>query len=180
MDRFPQAISRSMRETGAMTTCLPLQFDDGSWETAVFFEVGGKECKEDRRILRRTEKPFPVSLEAETINHASACVVMLRFEVLTREDSPLAGEVLLTPGAGDIQFETLKCLTQQPHLRWYFADSAYQVIYSQQTLLHDQERAGYDELLKEAVGHDAVIRLTGKYSAEAAINEVVSHYQLRE
>ena len=88
-----------------MTTCVPVQVDGGVWETAVFFEVGGKECKEDRRILRRATRPFPVSLEAETINHASACVVMLRFEVMTREDSPLAGEVLLTPALYQLLFE---------------------------------------------------------------------------
>ena len=41
MDRFPPPIARGMRQSGAMTTCLPVQIDTGQWETAVFFEVGG-------------------------------------------------------------------------------------------------------------------------------------------
>ena len=118
-------------------------------------------------------------MEADVINHAAASVVMLRFEVQTREESPLVGEVLLTPGLGDVQFETLRNLTEQRQLRWYFGDSAYQVIHSQQTALYDHERKGFEDLLQEAVGHDALVRLTGKYNAHSAIDEVVSHYQLR-
>jgi len=180
MDRFPLPIARGMRSSGAMTTCVPVQYDDGAWESAVFFEVGGKECKEDRRILRRTKCPLPVAVEADIINHAQASVIMLRFEVLTREENPLVGEVLLAPGLGDVQFDTLKNLTEQKQMRWYFGDAAYQVIHAQQTALYDHERQGYDDLLKEAVKHDALIRLTGRYDAGAAINEVVSHYQIRQ
>ena len=180
MDRFPLPIARGMRSSGAMTTCIPVQYDNGAWESAVFFEVGGKECKEDRRILRRTGGVLPVAVEADIINHAQASVVMLRFEVLTREDNPLVGEVLLTPGLGEVQFDTLKNLTEQRQMRWYFGDASYQVIHSQQTALYDHERQGYDELLQEAVKHDALVRLTGRYSAQEAINEVVGHYQLRQ
>ena len=104
----------------------------------------------------------------------------LRFEVATRNDNPLVGEVLLTPGMGDVQFDTLKHLTEQAHMRWFFGDAAYQVIHTQQTLLFDQEREAYNQLLQDAVKHDALIRLTGKYDATAAINEVVSHYALRK
>jgi hypothetical protein len=179
MDRFPLPIAQGMRNNGAMTTCVPVQFDNGVWETAVFFEVGGKECKDDRRILRKTRSTIPISVEADIINHANASVVILRFEVITRKDNPLVGEVLVTPGLGDIQFDTLKHLTEQRNIRWYFGDSAYNVIYSQQTVLHDHERQGYDDLLQEAISHDALIRLTGNYSASNAISEIVSHYAYR-
>ena len=180
VDRFPEPIANGMRQSGAMTTCVPVQVDGGVWETAVFFEVGGKECKEDRRILRKTEGVIPVTVEGDMIEHTNAGVVTLRFEVATREDSPLVGEVLLTPGMGDVQFDTLKHLTEQNQMRWFFGDAAYQVIHSQQTKLYDQEREAYGQLLQDAVSHDALIRLTGKYDANAAINEVVSHYALRQ
>ena len=163
-----------------MTTCVPVQYDNGAWESAVFFEVGGKECKQDRRILRKTKVALPVAVEADIINHASASVVMLRFEVATDDDSPLVGEVLLAPGLGEVQFDTLKNLTEQQQIRWYFGNASYEVIHSQQTALYDHERKGYDELLQEAVKHDALVRLTGRYSAIDAINEVVGHYQLRQ
>lgn len=179
MNRFPRPVAQGMYDNGAMTTCVPVQFDNGVWETAVFFEVGGKECKDDRRQLRNTKTTIPVTVEADLITHANGSVVMLRFEVATKQDSPLVGEVLLTPGLGNIQFDTLKHLTEQRQMRWYFGDAAYQVIHSQQTELYDHERQGYADLLQEAVGHDALIRLTGKYSALSALNEIVSNYALR-
>jgi len=162
-----------------MTTCVPVQFDGEGWESAVFFDIGGKACKEDRRSLRKTRSPLPVGLEADMIKHTYASVLMLRFEVFTDREDPLAGEVLLAPGMGEIQFETIKLLSRQSHLRMYFGDSAYGVIYSQQIPLGDQERQGYTDLLEEAVRNDALIRLSGKYDAMAALREVVDHYELK-
>ncbi len=162
-----------------MTTCVPVQFDQGNWETAVFFEVGGKHCSDDRKILRKTCSPLPVSIEADLINHANASVVTLRFEVMTRHDNPLVGEVLLAPGIGDTQFDTLKNLSSQHNMRWYFGDGTYNVIHSQQTTLCEHERQGYESILQDAVRHDAVVRLTGRYDAKRAFSEIVSHYAYR-
>ncbi len=179
MNQFPHPIAQGMRDNGAMTTCVPVQFDNGVWETTVFFEVGGKKCREDRRLLRNTKSTIPVTVEADLVNHANGSVVMLRFEVATKQDDPLVGEVLLIPGLGGIQYDTLKHLTEQRQMRWYFGNATYQVIHSQQTELYNHERQGYADLLQEVVSHDAWLRLTGKYSATSAINEVVSNYAFR-
>jgi hypothetical protein len=179
MDRFPQPIAQGMRNNGAMTTCVPVQFDNGVWESAVFFEVGGKECKDDRRCLRKTRTALPVTIETDLISHANGSIVVLRFEVETQKANPLVGEVLLVPGLGDTQFDTLKNLTEQKQIRWYFGDAAYEVIHSQQTGLFDHERQGYADVLQEAVNHDAMLRLTGKYNATSAIEEVCSNYAYR-
>lgn len=162
-----------------MTTCVPVQFDDGVWESTVFFELGGKQCKDDRRHLRKTKTALPVAIEADLIEHANASVVMLRFEVMTSAEEPLVGEVLLAPGMGDVQFETLQLLSTQSHLKMYFGDSAYYVLYSQQIILGDRERQGYGEILQDAVTHDAIVRLSGKYDAMKALHEVVDHYEVR-
>ncbi len=179
MDSFPQAIIRSMQQSGAMTTCVPVEFGADGWESAVFFELGGDKCEVDRLILTEAFEALPISLEAELIDHTHAGVVMLRFEVMTNPDDPLAGEVLIVPGLGDVQFDTLKHLSQQNNLRFYFADETYKIIHSQQLRLSDQERRGYGQILEQAISHDALIRLTGKYDAMAALSEVVSHYDLR-
>ena len=76
MDRFPLPIAQGMRNSGAMTTCVPVQFDNGVWETAVFFEVGGKECKDDRRTLRKLNSTLPISVEADIINHTKTGLVL--------------------------------------------------------------------------------------------------------
>ncbi len=50
---------------------------------------------------------------------------------------------------------------------------------TQQRLLTQQQRDGFNELALEAVKYDAVIRCTGRYDAKAALASVVSHYDLR-
>lgn len=165
-----------MRSGGVMTTCLPVRLNDSGWESAVFFGLGGGECEADRDVLSASSEPLPVGLEADVIECTTAAIVMLRFEVDTRKDDPLAGEVLLAPGRGKVQFDTLSNLTKQNHLRFFFGDEQYRVIHSQQLRLRDQERQGYRGILEDAVQHDAMIRLTGRYDADAAMKEVTSHY----
>ncbi len=171
-----------MESTGSTVTCLPVSIDSGDWETAVFFQLGGSESKLDRRHLTRLEGGVvPVSIEPEVIKHQSAAVVAMRLEVYTQnEDNPLVGEVLLVPGKTESQFDALKLLTTQPLLRWFFADAAYWIIHRQQNSLRTMEHAAFSEVLDEATQHDALIRVTGKYDAQAALREVVSHYELRD
>ncbi len=179
MHKFPDTIIRSMQQSGAMTTCVPVEYSDGSWESTVFFELSGDECEFDRLILSTTRSPLGINLEAELIEHASASVVMLRFEILTQPEDPLAGEVLIVPGLGDVQFDTLESLSRQKYLKFYFSDDRYNVIHSQQLVLSDRERLGYSQILEEVISRDALIRLTGKYDAMAALGEIVDHYDVR-
>ncbi len=168
-----------MRGSGAMTTCVPVRLDQSDWQSAVFFELGGVECKQDRNILSQSNQTFPISLEADLIESATASVVMLRFEIMTNGDNPLAGEVLVVPGMGSVQFDTMKNLTEQQSLGFFFSDGGYNLIHSQQLLLQDRERQGYKEILEQAVSHDAVIRLTGRYNGIAGLKEVVANYAKR-
>ena len=124
-----------MRSCGAMTTCVPIKLDQSDWQSAVFFELGSEECKQDLQFLTQSSRILPVSLEADMIETSTASVVMLRFEIIIDQKSPLAGEVLVTPGLGAVQFDTLKYLTQQQNLGFFFSDSEYNVIHSQQLLL---------------------------------------------
>ena len=89
------------------------------------------------------------------------------------------GEVLVAPGIGEIQFQTVQNLTRQNSLDFYFADGEYNVIHSQQVQLVDPVRQGYKEILDDAISHDAVIRLTGRYNGVAAMKEVVANYATR-
>lgn len=168
-----------MDYTGSCVTCIPVKFDSDEWESAIFFQVGGSESKHDRRILTRTQNAVPVAIETDVIKHNSAAVVVIRIEVFTDELDPLAGEILLTPGETATHFETLKLLTTQSILRWFFSDAAYWVIHNQQNQLGPAEHAAFQEDLDEATQHDAMVRLTGQYDVESALREVVSHYEFR-
>jgi hypothetical protein len=180
MKRFPAGVKDSMEATGATTTCVAVQIDKGEWETAIFFQVGGPESKVDRRILTHSTNPIPTSVEADLIEHEAATVVLLRLEVQTVADDPLVGEILIAPGHTESQFETLKWLTRQHRLLWFFADRAYWIIHSQQSHWGDAERAGFKQLLADVTHHDALIRVTGRYDANAALQSIVANYELRE
>ena len=169
-----------MDYTGSGVTCIPVQFDDsGDWESAVFFQVGGSESKHDRRIISRAEHSIPVAIDTDVIKHESASVIVIRLEIFATESDPLIGEILLTPGEKETHFETVRLLTVQPILRWFFSDSAYWIIHSQQNQLGSSEHDAFKEILDEATQHDAMIRLTGRYDVESALREVVSHYEFR-
>ncbi len=168
-----------MRSAGAAATCLPVQLDGERWETAFFFHLAGPECKEDRRIMRKRGGPLPVGLETDLIETDHAAVVMLRPEVYTREADPLTCEILLAPGEGGSHFDALKLLTKQERLCWFFGDQAFWMVHSQALPLDAAQRAGFDELLRDALKHDAMVRMTGHYDAQAGLSEIVRHYELR-
>lgn len=179
MDRFPASVRRLMKEAGALVTCLPVQFDKGTWETAFFIHVDGPECKRDRRILSRLDHPIAIGMEADLIEHENASVVVIRLEVHTQPDNPMAGEILLTPGEVVSHFETLELLSEQDRVSWFFANGDYEVIHSQQCPIDEIQRQGYADLLRDAVRHDAVVRCTGRYDANASLSSVTASYQVR-
>jgi hypothetical protein len=179
MKRFPEFVRDSMRVAGAAATCLPVRLDQAQWETAFFFHLAGPECKEDRRLMRKHGGPLPAGLETDLIETPHAAVVMLRPEIHTRQGDPLSCEILLTPGEGGAHFDALKLLSTQQRICWFFGDQAYWTVHSQQLPLNDEQRRGFDELHRDALRHDAMVRMTGRYDAQAGLGEIVKHYELR-
>jgi len=179
VQRFPAAVRNAMQASGAAATCVPVQLDGEQWETAFFFHVAGPECKEDRRLMRKAGAPLQVGLETDLIETEFAAVVMIRPEVYTKENDPLTCEILLTPGEGGVHFDALKLLGTQTRICWFFGDQAYWLVHSQQLPLDDEHRAGFDGLLRDALKHDTMVRMTGRYDSQAALGEIVRHYELR-
>lgn len=177
MKHFPESVQKGMRSHDSAATCLPCIFDAGQWETAIFFRLSGPESKNDRRLLSQTTKPIPLSLETDLIEAESAAVILLSVEALTHPEDPLIGEILLTPGGSEVHFEALRLLASQPRLCWFFSDADFRVIHSQQMPLGRDHHGHFDDLLKDAVKHDALIRCTTNYSAELALSSVVSKYE---
>ena len=92
---------------------------------------------------------------------------------------PLIGEVLLTPGGAETHYEILGQLSTQESLVWFFSDQNYRVIHQQVQPLAEEWRNEFDALRSEAFKRDTLIRLSGKYNAQAAFADVVSRYSLR-
>ncbi len=180
MDQFPKTIQDAMRASGAAATCVPVQIDKGHWESALFIHVAGPECKQDRYILKRAALPTAATLHTELLTHASAAIVLFRLETLTVPDDPLVFEILLTPGKVPSHYECVKLLSQQARLCWFFGDTDYRIIQAQNQEIGAEQHENFEALAREAFAHDSVLRMTGKYDANAALAEVVSHYELRQ
>jgi hypothetical protein len=177
--QFPPAVRDAMSASGAMATCVPVQFEPPHWQAALFFQVSGPESKQDRRAMRRGEGPFAIGLETDVVETEHGAVVILRPELHIRADDPLVMEILLTPGEGGAHHEALRLLSEQPALNWLFADRAWWVIHAQAHPLGAEQHEGFEDLLATALRHDTLVRLTATYDASAAVGEVVRHYELR-
>ena len=169
-----------MQKMGTAATCMPVKLDDRAWEAVIFLYLSGDECAHDRLALTRTKHSVPVGMEGDVIETENGAVVVLRLEVHTFSEDPLAVEILFTPGDAAGHFETLKLLSQQHRLCWFFARNDFKVIHSQQHPLTPEQRQGFDALALGAVKHDAVVRCTGRYDANAALSAVAAHYQLKK
>ena len=168
-----------MRETGADATCTSVRLDGAEWEAALFIKLQGKECARDRGLLARRRGAVPVAVETDLIKEEHGAVVLLRLEVFTIPQDPFIVEILITPGGSTLQFETLQMLARQARICWFFADEKFTVIRAQQHPLLEEQHKAFRALVDDAVQHDAVVRCTGRYDARAALQAVVSHYELR-
>lgn len=177
--RFPDAVCDAMRAVGAAATCVAVQLDGNDWEAALFIQLAGAECKADRRAIKLAEGPLPVGMETDLVATDSGAVVVLRPEIHTQPGNPFACEILLTPGDGGAHFEALKLLSRQSRLCWFFGDQTHWILHTQQHPLDADQHQGFDALLRDALKHDTMVRMSQRYDAQAALGEIVRHYELR-
>ena len=162
-----RAGTRGDDASGAAATCIPVELDGGAPEAAFFISLAGPECKTDRRVIRKWRGPLSLGLDSDVIETAHGAVVVLRPEVHTGPFDPFVCEILVTPGEGGVHFEALDLLSRQTRLTWFFGDRGYEIIRTQQ---HPWTTGSgeFAALLKEALRHDAVTRMTGRYDGKAA------------
>ena len=176
--RFPAEVCAAMTTSGSSLTCLPVQVNAGEWETAVFFQLSGPESQPDVQRLSAL-RTVPITLDTDVIEHENAALAVLRIEVFTDQEDPLAGEILLIPGGHTTHFEALDLLTRQPRLGFFIGDQQYRVILAQYLRLSDAEHREFKTLVDRVVKHDAVVRVSGRYDADRAFAAVTANYTLR-
>jgi len=179
---FPPSVVDMMKAGGSTVTCLPVKIeaaDEADWQAAIFFRLGGHESEADIELLKDQDAAFGVGIETDLIEHENATVVVLRLQMFTKPDDPLVGEVLITPGGAETHYEILTLLGAQQTLTWYLSDQEFHIVHQQRQPLNKEWREEFLALRDEAFKRDAIIRLAGKYNAQSAFAEVVSHYALR-
>ena len=177
--RFPKLVRDAMQASGAAATCVAVQLDGEAWEAALFFQLAGAECKADRRAIKQSRGPMSVGMESDLLETDHGSVVVLRPELHTRPGDPFVCEILLTPGDGGAHFEALKLLSRQPRLCWFFGDQNHWMLHSQQHPLEAAQHQDFEALLRDALKHDTMVRMSKRYDARAALGEIVKRYELR-
>lgn len=179
MARFPDEVVVALHEAGITLGCLPVRIDDGDWRAALFYVVppdapcragAGRSTSGSGTTLGGA--PFAVELELELHEHAAATVVELGIEIRTPA-APLKGSVLFLTGNSSAHFDALTLLATQPDLPLFIGDEHCRLIAAQRVPLGDGERRAFRTLLDQAVGRDAVIRLSGHYDPMAAFDDVL-------
>jgi len=169
--RFPDEVMVALHEAGVTLGCLPVRIDGDDWRAALFHVVPDRaECLSIDPTL--SGAPFAVALEADLHEHENATVIELAIEIRT-PGVPLAGSVLFLTGHVAAHFESVALLATQTDIPLFIGDAYCRQLASQRIPIGDAERAVFKALLDEAVGRDAVIRLTGRYDPAAAFDAVL-------
>ena len=164
-ERFPDDVVVALHEAQVTATCLPVRIDGGDWRAALFYVVApDAPCLKGGRILGG---PFAVAFEADLHEHEAGTVFELGVEIRTPV-RPLAATMLFLTGHASGHFEALRLLAGRDEVVLHLGDAHCRTLWRQRVPLPEAHRAGIRALLDEAVGRDAVIRMTGRYDAEAA------------
>lgn len=158
----------ALHDAAVTVTCLPVKLDGGEWQAALFYVVPPSAPARHGDLL--PGGPFAVELEADLHEHEHGTVFELGIEIRTPIE-PLRGTLLFLTGHSSAHFEALTLLTTQRELPLVIGDEYCNVIWQQRIPLADAHRTGFRTLIDEAVGRDAVIRLTGRYDPDAAFTE---------
>ena len=174
-ERFPDDVIVAMHHADVTVSCMPVQIDGEDWLAAVFFVLPATApCLEKGRL---SPGPFPVEIDADLHEHTNGSLIEIGIDIAT----PLEhcnGTLLFITGHSPAHFETVKLLSSQPELPLFIGDEYCNVLSRQRIVLSDAMRAGFKQLLDEALGRDAVIRMTGHYDPDKVFTDVVASLNL--
>jgi hypothetical protein len=174
-ERFPDDVIVLLHDANVTVSCVPVQFDDDKWQAAIFFVL-----PTDAACLRGgslSGGPFSVELDADLHEHEKGTMIEIGLAIGTPVE-PCRGTLLFLTGHSPSHFETVKLISQQAELPLFIGDEYCRVLCRQRIPLSDTMRRGFGQLLDEAVGRDALIRLSGHYDPDQVFMDVVASLQL--
>jgi len=175
LEKFPDDVIVALHNANVTVSCVPVRIDEDAWQAAVFFVLPASAPCLGKGFL--APGPFTVEFDADLHEHANGTLIEIGLDIATPVEHS-RGTLLFITGHSSAQFDTLKLLTEQADLPLFIGDEYCNVLQQQRVPLSDAMRAGFRQLLDEAVGRDAVIRMTGHYEADKVFNDVVSSLQL--
>lgn len=175
IQKFPDDVIVAMHHVNTTVSCVPVQIDNDHWQAAVFFVLSPTAPCLGKGFL--APGPFSVELDADLHEHANGTLIEIGIDIATPVERS-RGTLLFITGHSAGHFESLKLLTEQADLPLFIGDQYCTVLSQQRIVLSDAMRAGFKQLLDEAVGRDAVIRMTGHYDPDTVFNDVIGSLQL--
>ncbi|MFK7856948.1 MAG: hypothetical protein AB8B79_22730, partial [Granulosicoccus sp.] len=121
--------------------------------------------------------PFSVEFEADLNAQEKGTLIEIGINIATPIENS-RGTLLFLTGHSSSRFDTLRLLTEQQDLPLFIGDEYCRVLSQQRVTLSDSMRNGFRQLLDEAVGRDAVIRMTGHYDPDVVFSDVVAALRL--
>lgn len=148
-----------------------MRIDGADWTAALFLVLPPESpCVVDGELAGG---PFAVTLELDLHEHEHATVIEVDIDIATPVE-PVGGAVFFLTGHSSAHFDALTHLSRQEELPLFIGDAYCRLLARQRIPLGKAERTGFRTLLDEAVGRDAVIRMSGRYDAPAAFDAVVA------
>ena len=84
----------------------------------------------------------------------------------------MRGLVLFLTGHLTSHFDAVKCLGGQQSIGLFIGDAHCNLLHQQRIPLADEHRQVFTDLLDEALKHDTLVRMTGKYDPDAVFGSV--------
>jgi len=170
LERFPDDVVVALHHANVTVSCVPVQIDHQEWRAALFFVLpADAPCLTDGKLA---PGPYSVEFDADLHEHKNGSLIEIGIDIATPVE-PSRGTLLFITGHSPAHFETVKLLSTQPDLPLFLGDAYCNVLYQQRIALTDAMRSGFRQLLDEALGRDAIIRMTGHYDADKVFQDVV-------
>ncbi len=169
-ERFPDDVMVALHHANVTVSCMPVQIDNEQWQAAIFYVLAADApCLTNGKL---EPGPFPVEIDADLHEHANGSLIEIGIDIATPTEHS-RGTLLFITGHSTAHFETVKLLSKQDDLPLFIGDQYCNVLYQQRIVLTDAMRTGFGQLVDEALGRDAVIRMTGHYDPEVVFEDVV-------
>ena len=174
-ERFPDDVVVLLHNANVTVSCVPIQMDDGQWQAAIFFVLPKEApCLKEGQL---SGGPYAVEFDADLHEHEKGTLIEVGIDIATPEENS-RGTLLFITGHSPSHFESIKLLSEQKELSLFIGNEYCEVLYRQRIPISDVMRSGFKQLLDEAVGRDAVIRMTGHYDPDLVFSDIVASLQL--
>lgn len=174
-ERFPDEVIVMLHTANITLSCVPIQMDHDKWQAAVFFVLSADaKCLNNGKL---ESGPFAVEIDADLHEHEKGTIIEIGVDISTPVENS-KGTMLFLTGHSPSHFDTLKLLSEQADLPLFIGDEYCNVLYRQRIPLTESMRKGFKQLLDEAVGRDAVIRMTGHYDPDVVFTDTIAALQL--